>query len=479
DFLWQSGLAGTIPSMIAYVVGSVYLYLILRNITHHGSASFIGTLAFMLNPNILYLQSTPLSELESVAFLLITIYYFLCWVQKEHPKYLVLAAFGTFASSLIRYDGWALFLALSVAIIIIGLWRKQGRQKIEANLLIYGTLGILGILLWMWWCQTIFGDFLYFQHGQYSAQAQQIHYLKAGALYAYHNFWQSFRLYGLDATETFGTGLSIAAILAIVVFYLRYRFTPITLVATILLVPFAFYIVTQYFGQSIIVVPGSGPANAPGQWFNVRYGVQMVAPFSFFIAAAIANISKVKRKDQAQRKGSGINLYPIASIVLQASLFAAIIAQMLFTTNVQGILSLDDGLYNPTCSQPIRPIQVYLDQHYNGGLILTNEYTSQLNAQDFGANFKDIIYEGSGPYWRQALANPASIAQWVVIRPGNQEDVVANQLFKHKAAFLSRYSFVLQERDGLQIFRRNDVTNLPDRPISARLIALQQLCSKY
>ncbi|HLZ62729.1 MAG TPA: glycosyltransferase family 2 protein [Ktedonosporobacter sp.] len=63
NYLWKIGLAGSIPQMLAYVFAANYLFRLIRRFTHNSVASFIGTLVFLLNPNVLYLQSTALTEL--------------------------------------------------------------------------------------------------------------------------------------------------------------------------------------------------------------------------------------------------------------------------------------------------------------------------------------------------------------------------------------------------------------------------------
>ncbi|HEX6109529.1 MAG TPA: glycosyltransferase, partial [Ktedonobacteraceae bacterium] len=52
DFLWKTGLAGSIPSMVSYVVAALYLFLFARRFTNDGFACFLGILTFLLNPNI-------------------------------------------------------------------------------------------------------------------------------------------------------------------------------------------------------------------------------------------------------------------------------------------------------------------------------------------------------------------------------------------------------------------------------------------
>ncbi|MFI5274584.1 MAG: glycosyltransferase family 39 protein, partial [Ktedonobacterales bacterium] len=148
DFLWRTGLAGTLTSMPCYVASAIYVFLTARLLTHNSRASFIGTLVFVLNPNILYLQSTPLSEPVLFATLAAASYYFVAWAQDDQMGNLVLAALATFLATLARYDGWALYLALLAALVIICVRKRRPAARTFADLLIFGSLGGIGITLW-------------------------------------------------------------------------------------------------------------------------------------------------------------------------------------------------------------------------------------------------------------------------------------------------------------------------------------------
>ncbi|HLG75060.1 MAG TPA: glycosyltransferase, partial [Ktedonobacteraceae bacterium] len=125
DYLWHTGLAGSLTSFPCYVVASVYIYLSARRLTKHGPASFIGTLLFIVNPNVLYLQTTPMTEPVLIATLTMACYHFLVWAQDGHPIQLILSAAATFLATLSRFDGWALCLALLVFIVVIGKIKRQ------------------------------------------------------------------------------------------------------------------------------------------------------------------------------------------------------------------------------------------------------------------------------------------------------------------------------------------------------------------
>ena len=231
DYLWHSGLAGSFVSMPCYVISSICVFLAARRLTQSSSASFIGTLVIILNPNVLYLQSIPLSETVCLATSALTAYFFLCWVQDGKLQQLILVAVCAFFATLARYDGWALFVGVIFCVVVVGLMRRMSWQQIRANLLVFGVLGGLGIALWLLWNKIIFGDPLYFQKGLYSSQAQQSQELAVGQLFSYHNIWQSFRFYTIDSVQTVGVILFALAFVGIAWFVLKHKFTPVTIAA--------------------------------------------------------------------------------------------------------------------------------------------------------------------------------------------------------------------------------------------------------
>ena len=69
DSLWQTGLAGAIPSALSFAAACALFFSALRRIFQSSIAAGAGTAAVALNPNLLYLQSAPMTE--ALAFLAI------------------------------------------------------------------------------------------------------------------------------------------------------------------------------------------------------------------------------------------------------------------------------------------------------------------------------------------------------------------------------------------------------------------------
>jgi hypothetical protein len=389
-------------------------------------------------------------------------YYFLAWMQEEKLQYLTIGAFATFLATLARYDAWPLFLAFLVFIFVVGVMRKHSQARIEANLIIFGFMGGLGIALWFLWCAVIFGDPLYFQRGSFSSQAQQQGLIRLHYLFTYHNVWEAIRTYSLDSALNVGIILLVLAAIALIVFYVRRGITPETIAVLSFIVPFGFYIISLYTGQAALFVPGASPAHAPSSmlFYNARYGIEMLAPAAILIATLVAQWS-TKR------------VLPI----LQVALGIIIIVQSLLTINT-GIISLEDGQYGLDCAQ-LHPLVVYLAQHYTGqGKMLSDTFTSGTNALglEIGVDFKNVVYEGSGDLWTQALANPAGAVEWIEVNPTDPNDLVAKHIHVNNPHFLAQFTLVAQEGSGLSLYHRNGLPPLPTNALPPGLLTEHRLC---
>jgi len=451
DYLWYSGLAGSFVSMPSYITAAIYLFLSARRLTRSSIASFIGTLLFIFNPNVLYLQSVPLGETVCMATLTAAGYYFLCWTQDGKPKQLIFTAAWTFLATLARYDGWALFLGVFCLIPLVGLLKRQKLRQIESDLVVFGVPGGLGIALWFIWNKIIFGDPLYFNDGPYSARSQQLVVLQEHLLFTYHNLLQALRYYTIDTQQTIGSILFVLAFVAFLWFLLRNRFAPGTFGALVFLVPFPFYVAALYNGNAVIWLPGANPPDAHIYMFNVRYGAQMVVPAALFLSVLIKTVSTI----------SFLRFYSISRVVLMVVILAqsALIAS-------QGIITLQDGEYNYACGSrlTVGTVVDYLAEHYAGGKILQDIYTTKVDPAEFGVDFKDIIYVGSAQLWLQALRDPVDSVEWIIVNPDNKNDLVARHIDVKSPIFLSQFMLVAGEADGLLLYYRRDEAPLPTRP---------------
>jgi hypothetical protein len=454
DFLWRTGLAGTLTSMPCYLIASMYVFLTARRLTHDSRASFIGSLVFVLNPNILYLQTTPLSEPVLFATLAAASYYLIAWTQTEHLRDLLGAALATFLATIARYDGWALFLALVAAIILIGWQKRQTRAKTVADVILFSTLGGIGIVFWFVWNLVIFGSPTAFLSGSYSSQNQTRTFILRGVASDYHNLWLSLRSYVFATAESIGPAILAIMVLAIAVFLLRRRLTGEVIASLTVLVPFAFYVVALYFGQDVLYVPH---ADFPPllTYFNARFGAEMAAPAAVFVATLAGSLKR------------WVN-------TAQLGLAFVVVAQSI-CLSWGGIISLQDGQVGSSC-YIAHPIVAFLAEHYDGGRLLVNLYSTNIDLSPAGIPFRSEIYEGDGAAWAEALQTPSRFVEWIITSP---HDLISQHINTASAAFRNQYSLVAQEGStGVALWHLEGLAPLPTRPLPQDVAQPYAACNR-
>jgi len=294
DFLWHSGLTGSIPSMAGYMLASLYVFRSVRALTHHSLISYLGTLLFMLNPTILYLQSTPASAMLNIAMLIITCYYLLVWSQSGKPGHLLSMAASICLATLVSYDAWVYFAALFVFVALIGLLRHQKREQIGSNLLIFSIMGGFGMLLWILWCWNQFGDPLYFLHARLVTPSHFSQLVAKYHLTTYHNPTQTLLYSAQTALNTLGIALAALAALSLLVFLASRFGKPEMLAALMLLAPMSLYLAAMFSGQILLIGPTTLPIDIQNHLFSARMGAAYVAPAAIFITALVGSLPVLK-----------------------------------------------------------------------------------------------------------------------------------------------------------------------------------------
>ncbi|EKD90196.1 MAG: glycosyl transferase family 2 [uncultured bacterium] len=471
DFMWRSGLAGSIVSGISYVIASLYIYKFSLLLIKSKMASFLAFLLFALNPNILYLQSTPLTEMPLIVFFVLSSYYFTQFVfialqnrnqenaqrDKEFLS-LILAAFFAFCASLTRYDGWFLVVMELVVIVLIYLPTNRYKnlfheskfkslpvliqnkffisrlkfERVQGMAILFSTLAFFGIFLWLMWDFMILGDPLYFTNSQFSAKSQQQNWLNRGQLPAYHNPGLAFMYYFVDSMSNVGMMIFLVALVGLFVFNRRGNRYFHFLITLILLAPFIFNVLTLYLGQSIIFIPHLTPVGFDWRLFNARYGVMMVPFAAFFVSYLF------------MKSAYGGKILIVGLCLLQG---------LLFGIGYSKVLAYADG-YEGLSSAKRPDAERWLLKNYDGGLVLIDDFSRATSIVRSGIPMQRVIYIGNKPYWQESLKEPEKYAKWIVIQ--KEDDLwrkiytqpdLQGRLYKH---FVKAYT-----SPDILIFKRN------------------------
>lgn len=424
--LWHSGLAGSIVGGLCYVAASVGIFKIVQELTDDTIAPWVGFGVFALNLNLMYVQSTALTEPVLLAFFIGATLFLVRWMRTLAVRSLMVAALLTALATLTRYEGWMLLAVGGVVVIVWSRMQERRRKAPEANLVLFAVVGGYGVVLWFIYNATIFGDPLYFAHSTYSAQVINGAFAKYGLLGTKGNLTESLLTYGWDIIGIVGPLVAIAGAVAAVALAVRHR-DPThrrTLMTLALLAsPMVLEVVSLYLGQTTIRVP----QRPPHEIWNVRYGL-MALPFC---AVAVGTLL-----GRSRRVG--------ASVVLVAAVGTAALA-------MGTPLALRDGRSGTSSATAGRPERAaaYLHASYRGGRVLADD--SRVAAFVFAADLdlQEFVTPGFHPYWEHALRDPGSQVRWVVSVPG---DAIATGMAAHRGRYRN---FELALTDGdLKLYRR-------------------------
>lgn len=261
DRLWRNGLAGAIPSSVCFVLAGVFLFAAMRRAVQSSAAGFAALGLFTLNPNLLYLQSTPMTEPVFFAGLMALLYFTVLFRDTQSMGAVIGAALATLAASLARYEGW--FLIPFVTLYFLFAARK--RRLLVA--LLFGGVASLGPLYWLGHNVWLYNNPLEFYNGPYSAKGiYQRQLAQHMTPYPGDRDWAKAWTYFCAAARLcagWGTVAVGAAGLAGVL--LKRTFWPVLLVST----PPLFYLWSMHSGGTPIFVPHLWP----NSYYNTRYGL--------------------------------------------------------------------------------------------------------------------------------------------------------------------------------------------------------------
>lgn len=415
DFMWHSGLAGALWSMAAFVGTGILIYLFLRELGVGLLGRLTGVAIFATNINILYLQSTAMTELMLIGTMTAGCYYFLLWYKRGSILYLVQSAFWIMLSTLVRYDGWFLFW-LATVLIIGHVWKTKGYKVTEGTVILFCTLGGLGIMLWLLWNTLIFKDPLYFAFGPYSAHSQQLQLEGAGVLPTKGNWLPSIKIYFYAMAYNVGAFTMVLGFLGALALWINRKVSSGVRVASVLLMaPLIFNILALYLGHSVLYVAGlSGDT-----WFNVRYGIMMAPSFAIFIGYLIHRFEPLR--------------FVIIGLVAFVTFFQFV---------SYDAVTIDDARVGSS-QKNVTEVSGWLRDNAGPkeGFILISAASHDSVIFSSGLPMKRFIHEGAGVYYDAAVINPDRFARWIVMRTYSDTDSTWVAM-KDNPGFLERYTKV-------------------------------------
>ena len=392
----------------------------------------LSLIFFALNPNLLYLQTTAMTEPLFICEMIWGTLWLVEWRASLEPASLDPASLdfdprrsarlqGWIAAALVaaiftRYDGWVMALLAWAAMGLI-LWRR-GRL---ASLSFWIGAAVLAAapITWFVYNAVAFGDWLYFARGPYSAKI--IERRTAGGWPphpGWHDPWVALLFYlkvaEMDvAARAWGNLVLALAALGTVAGWLleRKRAFAWTL---LLWLPVPFYAWSVAYNS----VPIFQPEWWPHSWYNTRYGMELLPALALGLGfAARFIIGAVRDFKPRWAAWTAAVLVALAGVNAYAVLREHPLVYVEGTKNVEARLPYDEAippvLKSLVASQPEAPV-----------LMETSVYPELVSRA--GIPLRQTINESDLGLYSSALAAPAASAAIVVAFDGDEIDTAVS-----------------------------------------------------
>ena len=395
DYLWSSGLAGSIIGLVCFVTTATTLFLSIRLLTKQTIPAWIGFIVFVTNPSMLYVQSTALLEPLIIMPITAAVYFLLKWSLRDSLLDLIIASFLTVVAVGSRYDGWFFAAAAGAVVWLIVFVRSRSFLRAQSLTLIYVMLPAGAMLSWALYNWLIFKDPLEFQRGAWSSQTHQLGVAAGNRLVTKHDLPLSALSYTWSVVDNVGWIVVVLALVGLLIYSISTRFNTRSLVPYLLFAAYPFHIISLWLGQTSVIVDQVIPG-----YFNVRYGLLLLPAMAFFFGYLYSRV----------RSFTGSTL--VRALFVLVLLFNAVWWIPGWPLSVV-VLNNDEGMSPPEVSGA----SAYLRGHYDGGGILIDDTQMGALITRTGLPMREYIGFLSGSLFEEALESPEENVRWVVMRP--------------------------------------------------------------
>ncbi|HTH26582.1 MAG TPA: hypothetical protein VL919_15790, partial [Vicinamibacterales bacterium] len=402
DFFYQTGAFAIAVSIVSFAITTACVSAIVRSLSGSRTGAVLAASLFALNPNVLYLQSTPMTEPLLFALTSLVVLQLVEWARSETPRARAVVGWTIVAACLTRYEAWPIVGSAIVAAAYFK-WRR-GLPAIAviheaARLTVYP---IATVIFFMGMSFASTGE--WFVTGGFYVPDPKLQWQAA-------EVYRAIRQGSIDLAGTrFVTAATYAIPILAIAALIRRNWSglvlPIALMASIALPFYAFY---------------------SGHPFRIRYEVPLILGGAACIGAAVSML----------RFAAPLVALPLLiAIVLQASPFDRR-APMI----VEAQLDRQNGIGR-------RAVTDCLQRSYDGTTIMASmgslaHYMQELSLAGF--DLDDFIHEGSGPIWQRAYYyEPSLFAGWVLVEEAAEGGDMLAQKQRSWPGFLAAYDRVCE-----------------------------------
>jgi hypothetical protein len=412
DFLYRTGLSGSLVSIASFGVTAYAFARLVIAITGSATGALVSTVLLAANPNLLYLQATPMTEPLLLALVSMSVLWLYEWTATDAVRLPPRVGFMLFAAMWTRYEAWPI-LASACAASLYATWRRGGSwSTLRTRAISLASWPLAAVVIFLIDSRITVGSW-FVTSGFYVPDP------------AYEN--QPLRtLIGIwwGTHQLSGYGVEIAGLAGAVVLIAWSAFRreaarvvmPVALFAAAALPFYAFY---------------------EGHPYRIRYMVPLVASCAL-TAGVLTGLTR--------------RLAPLAAAALIA---VAVFEAHPWDTNAP---MLAEAQWDRPASRARRVVTACLANGYRGDKILASmgslaHYMQELSWEGF--DIADFIHEGNNAIWDVALeTGPAPHAAWMLVEERAEGGDILAQRARSDPHFLNGMTRVC-EGGGVALYKRD------------------------
>jgi hypothetical protein len=423
DFFYRTGVFASAVSVGCFAVAVWASARLIRRATGSAWGSIVAALLFALNPNLLYLHTTPMTEPLLIAVTFTMVMWLHEWLigapDRPVPRRLDLILF---AAAWTRYEAW---LVVAAAILLAGIVRLRRGERVGAVATATLRLALwpaIAVLLFLADSRVTVGSW-FVSNGFFVPDPTYQGLVARSALAVW---WGTHRLSGYV--------IEVVALAAAAFVLLRGRelLVAISLFATAVL-PFSAFVA--------------------GHPFRIRYMIPLVAACALFGGMAVAWL------DRGATRGLTAALVSRRrrmSLLLGTVLLASTLFESPPWSGSRAPV-IEEAEWDVPVSVERRAVTKCLAPAYRGEKILASmgslaHYMQELSADGFAIS--DFVNEGNGTLWDIAMSTgPAPYVGWMLVEEQAEGGDVLAQRIRRDQAFAGGMTRTC-EGGGVALYRR-------------------------
>jgi hypothetical protein len=393
DALYRTGASAVALSILSFALACYAIARLVLQVTGSRLGALLAFTLFALDPDVLYLQSTPMTEPMLFGFTLLAVSLVYEWVERGGEGEPRAAGLVSIAACLTRYEAWMVMAAVValtlVALVLRGL-RVEEALKRTGQLVVYPALAMVVFILHS---RFTIGD--WFVTGGFFVVDP---HLQGHPLDAFLQVWSGIRTLSTDLLVT----LSVAGACVVLVRGLVRRERSADLVVLALL--------------GFLALPAY--AFYQGHPFRVRYMIAPVVGVAVFCGIALGSL---RGRFQA----------------IAAAGLAVLLAATLRPFNSKAPM-VQEAQWDRPNSRGRQSVTACLIREYHHEPILASmgslaHYMQELSHE--GLNIRDFVHEGNLPYWQEDIESPKGRVGWILI----EEKAEGGDLLAERARASSQF----------------------------------------